>query len=339
MPTVSLCLIVKNEEKYLAPCLASARAGVDEIIVVDTGSTDRTLEIAAEFGARIFQHPWEKHFSKHRNQSIGYAQGDWILWLDADEALQPGAEPILREAIRNTACDSFMTTMICYFDNRTRTSWNNTLKLFKNRQGIHFQGAVHNQVVGFKNAGFCPLKIFHYGYDQDRKSIQKKFERTSLLLQNAIREEPENFRHYHDLAVSFSSMNRFAKTLSVGLKAVECYRANQEHDPNILWTYFVVASAAFNLGRLDQAQAYAEQALRLNPEHLDSHFVLASVCAARKDRPGFESSYRIFSNLAPEYRAHPERLAGLVLNKLDEQWRLDLEYAALLLADHLKAEA
>ena len=84
-PTLSLCMIVKDEESMLANCLKSVNGYVDEIIVVDTGSSDRTVEIAEEHGAKVFHHQWENDFSKHRNQAIGYASGDWILVLDADE--------------------------------------------------------------------------------------------------------------------------------------------------------------------------------------------------------------------------------------------------------------
>ena len=80
-------MIAKNEERVLARCLASVRAIVDEIILVDTGSTDRTVEIAESFGARVYHAPWENDFSKVRNVSLSYATKDWILVLDADEEI------------------------------------------------------------------------------------------------------------------------------------------------------------------------------------------------------------------------------------------------------------
>jgi glycosyltransferase involved in cell wall biosynthesis len=84
---ISLCMIVKNEEHCLRRCLDSVRDYVDEMIIVDTGSTDHTVEIAKSYHAQIYHHPWENDFSKHRNQSLSYATGDWILQLDADEEL------------------------------------------------------------------------------------------------------------------------------------------------------------------------------------------------------------------------------------------------------------
>lgn len=80
-------MMVKNEEEMLPRCLNSIKHLIDELIVVDTGSTDKTIEIAESFGAKIYHHPWENNFSKHRNQSLGYATGDWIIQIDADEEL------------------------------------------------------------------------------------------------------------------------------------------------------------------------------------------------------------------------------------------------------------
>ena len=85
--TISLCMIVKDEEEFLPGCLESVKEAVDEIIIVDTGSTDRTVEIAKSYGAKVYFHPWENDFSKARNYSISYATGDWIMYLDADEEL------------------------------------------------------------------------------------------------------------------------------------------------------------------------------------------------------------------------------------------------------------
>ena len=91
----------------------------------------QAIEIARSFDAHVYQHPWENDFSKHRNQSLSHAHGDWIFWIDADEVLEPGGGEIIREGVRNDGIDSLIVTMVCYFENRTRESWNNSIKLFK----------------------------------------------------------------------------------------------------------------------------------------------------------------------------------------------------------------
>src|SRR5437667_7943437 len=83
--SLSLTMIVRNEEATLAACLSSAADLVDEIVVVDTGSTDGTKEVAARFGARVFDFPWRDDFAAARNESLSHARGNWILWLDGDE--------------------------------------------------------------------------------------------------------------------------------------------------------------------------------------------------------------------------------------------------------------
>ncbi|MFZ2655904.1 MAG: glycosyltransferase family 2 protein, partial [Victivallales bacterium] len=98
-PTLSVCMIVKNEEAFLGRCLKSVVDHVDEIIIVDTGSTDRTVGIAKSFGARIYYHPWQDDFSLHRNQSISYARGRWIFIIDADEEYRASSKRNLREEV------------------------------------------------------------------------------------------------------------------------------------------------------------------------------------------------------------------------------------------------
>src|ERR1700735_3067517 len=85
MATVSLCIIARNEAANLAACLAPLLPLVHETIVVDTGSTDGTQAIATQHGARVFDFPWCDDFAAARNESLRYATGDWILWMDADD--------------------------------------------------------------------------------------------------------------------------------------------------------------------------------------------------------------------------------------------------------------
>ena len=95
-------MIVKNEERFLRNCLESAKGVVDEIVIVDTGSTDGTLAIAREYGAKIIEHAWNDDFSEARNVSLQHATGTWALWLDADEEIAPDSGAHFREAIART---------------------------------------------------------------------------------------------------------------------------------------------------------------------------------------------------------------------------------------------
>src|SRR5690242_19447443 len=101
-PFISACLIVKNEEDNLARCLGSVASAVDEIVLVDTGSTDRTVEIAEQFGARVFHFTWCDDFSAARNESLRHARGEWILWVDGDDELVEAQPDALRTLCSRT---------------------------------------------------------------------------------------------------------------------------------------------------------------------------------------------------------------------------------------------
>lgn len=98
--TISACMIVKDEENALPGCFESIENVVDEVVVVDTESTDRTMEIAKEYGAAVYEHEWKGHFGEARNVSFDKATSDWILYIDADERLSEDLRVHLRELIQ-----------------------------------------------------------------------------------------------------------------------------------------------------------------------------------------------------------------------------------------------
>ena len=125
-------MIVKNEEGLLPKCLESVKDHIDEIVAVDTGSTDRTVEIATSYGARVFSHPWEGDFSKHRNQSIGYANKEWILILDADEVVEKESASRLRDVLKEKKADGLYLTVRSAYDKGRGVAVHNSIRLFRN---------------------------------------------------------------------------------------------------------------------------------------------------------------------------------------------------------------
>ena len=162
---ISACMILKNEEKLLPRCLGSIKDHVDEIIVVDTGSRDKTVSIAQSFGAKVYHHPWEHHFSKHRNQSLDYATGDWLFIIDADEELLPHRGLSLQQALQTGEdIDSALIPVECA--SPTGIIQANSVRFFKNHKGIHYQGRVHNDLMGIKRSLFLDeVRLFHHGYN------------------------------------------------------------------------------------------------------------------------------------------------------------------------------
>src|SRR5580658_3270077 len=97
--SVSLCMIVRNESAHLAEALTSAQGLVNEVVIVDTGSTDNTRRIALDHGARVYDFPWCDDFAAARNECIRHASSEWIFWLDADDHLPEGSRPRLQAVL------------------------------------------------------------------------------------------------------------------------------------------------------------------------------------------------------------------------------------------------
>jgi tetratricopeptide (TPR) repeat protein len=189
---LSACMIVKNEEKNLERCLKSIKKLVDEIVVVDTGSTDQTVSIAKHFGARVYHHEWQNDFSLHRNQAISYAQGRWVMTIDADEEL------VLENNVDNKQIREFLRSMdnrypaVCITFHDIQKGSDilqfNSARIFR-RGLVEYKGMVHNQptlkIEG--NSVFCPgIHLKHYGYDLTPEQKAAKFERTHTLLMKQI---------------------------------------------------------------------------------------------------------------------------------------------------------
>ena len=117
MPQISLCMIAKNEQANLKKCLNSVKDLVDEIIIVDTGSTDKTKEIAKKFGAKIVDFKWKDDFSAARNECLKHATKDWILVLDADEAIDENGSKEIKELIKKEY-DAYLLPQINYSSSR-----------------------------------------------------------------------------------------------------------------------------------------------------------------------------------------------------------------------------
>lgn len=188
---LSACLIVRNEEKNLERCLKSIQKLVDEIVVIDTGSTDDTIKIAKRFAARVYSHPWQNDFSFHRNQAIDYAEGEWLMVIDADEefCLSEGVSYAgVRDFIEKTKKYNAVALTLRDIQKGREIMQFSTVRFFR-KGWIHYEGIVHNQakLKDDGDAQMCPfVTLKHYGYDLTPEQKKAKFERTSTLLQKQI---------------------------------------------------------------------------------------------------------------------------------------------------------
>jgi tetratricopeptide (TPR) repeat protein len=194
--SITLAMIVKDEEATLARAITSAKDVVDEIVVVDTGSTDRTVEIATELGAKVVTHAWNDDFAAARNAGLEHATGDWILFLDADEQLVASDAAKLRDLAARPWREGFLLTIV----NRVGTAGSGTaltqdvLRMFRNRPEHRFEGRIHESVLQclpsdaperLETAG---VRIDHDGYLDTTRAAKGKSARNLKLLERQVAE-------------------------------------------------------------------------------------------------------------------------------------------------------
>ena len=151
-------MIVRDEEKNLPHCLESVRGMFDEIVVVDTGSTDRTKEIARAFGAKVFDFAWVDNFAAARNEALSHATGDYAFWLDADDVVEPGELEKLRALLRRLrAGDEAAYVVRCACDPGPDGTGGETVvdhvRLFPLRDDVRWTYRVHEQILPALAAG------------------------------------------------------------------------------------------------------------------------------------------------------------------------------------------
>ncbi|MBI5799635.1 MAG: glycosyltransferase [Verrucomicrobia bacterium] len=196
-PRLTIFVIAKNEEKFLGQCLDSVRGLADQLIVVDTGSTDSTVEIAKMRGAEVYSHPWEDDFSAARNAALAHATGDWVMFLDADEELPACEHAKLRADM--AAADVLAVRLRLQNVGQEEDGQCYVPRLWRNAPGLFFYGRVHEQVFpsilvkceawGMETRlGTATLR--HHGYSAEVIADRNKIERNLRLLRRAIEELP-----------------------------------------------------------------------------------------------------------------------------------------------------
>ena len=193
-PLLSAALIVRDEERFLEGCLVSLAGRVDEVVIVDTGSTDRSRDIARSQGARLIEARWSGDFSAVRNVGLEAAGGDWILYLDADERVVE----FDRAAVAALCADRAFVAYTVLFRPVTGYTRYREFRLFRNRRDVRFTGLIHETVLPDLEAlrarrglrfGASTVAIDHYGYDGDQ---QHKHERNLPLLNARLARDPHH---------------------------------------------------------------------------------------------------------------------------------------------------
>lgn len=226
--TISQCMIVKNEEKNIRRALSWGKDIMCEQIVVDTGSSDRTVEIAREMGAKIFFFPWINDFAAAKNFAIDQAKGDWIAFLDADESFTPEDAAKIPEILEYVGedVDGLLTGIADLDENNNITSGGTMIRFFVNRPDLRYVGKIHEHLVRKGRSGLHltdatkQLAFLHTGYQEQEKRDKSKFERNLNIILEILKQEPENCDYLGYLGDTYSSDGKNEEARDAYKKAV-----------------------------------------------------------------------------------------------------------------------
>jgi len=291
---ISLCMIVRDEEKNLPKCLESVKNFVDEKIVLDTGSSDNTREIARNMGAILHSEEWQGNFSYHRNRVIAQATHPWIMVMDADEYL-PAMKP---DQIRNIkiAINKMPTEITGLSVEINDVDPEGNLRLKQNGVRIfragsaHYQGIVHNEIVISGLVVPIDLKIIHTGYNDD--SLEKKYIRSEKLLQKRIKDKPFDWDAWYYLANLYFEKG----SIKEGMKcAKECFNhlppgMRRHSDVTYFTLYYSMAMVyidsaikesdkSVKLYYIQEAIKYAQTGLSICKDDPDLNFAMTLIAA------------------------------------------------------------
>jgi glycosyltransferase involved in cell wall biosynthesis/Flp pilus assembly protein TadD len=293
---VSLCLIVKNEEANLPACLGSAADLVDEVIVVDTGSTDATKEIAARYGAKVFDFPWCDSFAAARNESLRHATGDWLFWLDADDRIDEENRAKLRNLFAGLGDENsaYVMKCLCVPDKATGTATVvDHVRLFRNRPDVRWTYRVHEQILpAVRQTGgdsrWADVVIRHVGY-QDPALRHKKLERDLRLLRLEDNERPDDPFTLFNFGQVAQELGRHEEAIPLLRRSLE---RSHPKDSIVRKLYALLANCHRQLGQPAEALAACGQGLVHCPDDAELLFVQSLLLREKGDRAGAEASLR-----------------------------------------------
>ncbi|MEC4891673.1 MAG: tetratricopeptide repeat protein [Oscillatoria sp. PMC 1051.18] len=230
---LSLCAIVKNEEKNLPKCLLSVKELIDEIVILDTGSSDRTVEVAKSFGAKLSHFQWCNDFAVARNEALNYVETEWVLVLDADEVLEPKIIPQIKQAIKNP--DYLVINLLRQEIGAKQSPYSLISRLFRRHPAVRFSRPYHaiiddsvNQLLQQENhwqiVSLPEVAILHYGYQQTAIASQDKYNRAQKIMEGYLANNPDDAYICNKLGALYLQINRLASGIELlqrGLKAAE----------------------------------------------------------------------------------------------------------------------
>lgn len=295
---VSLCMIVKDEERNLPRCLNSLKPVVDEIIIVDTGSSDRSRDVSELFGARVFDHSWCADFSAARNAALKEAIGNWILVMDADEVLSPLDHDRFRRMIGDSAgsCVAFDMESRNYQSKINVEKWHpndgiyhaqeagagwipsSKVRIFPNGKNIRFRNAIHEMVDRSLSeaqieVNKTSIPVHHYGYlDQERQN--RKGEHYYQLGRKKLAETGEDdIKALAELAIQAGGIGRYEEAIELWNKVID-------GNPSLALAFFNMGFVYLQMGKFKESRDASAKAMKLQRDYYEAvnNYAMAELC-------------------------------------------------------------
>jgi GT2 family glycosyltransferase/tetratricopeptide (TPR) repeat protein len=272
---ISLCMIAKDEESVIGDCLRSTQGVFTQTTLVDTGSSDRTKEIALGLGAELHDFPWTQSFSEARNESLKYAKGDWIFWLDADDTLPVSTAELILQAAINAPRDvvAFVVPVQFVGGDGTRVDH---VKLFRNQPEIRFEFHIHEQILpSLRKVGGrverLEAVVMHTNYDTSVEGQERKCLRDKPMLLKDLAERPEHPFVLFNLGMTAHYTNEHEEAIDF---LTRCIVASTPIESHVRKTYALLGVSKRELGDHEAAMADYREGLQAVGEDPELRFQL-----------------------------------------------------------------
>lgn len=279
---LSIAMIVKNEEKNLERTLKALeplKGKIDyEIVIVDTGSEDNTINIAKKFTDRVYEHKWTGNFGEMRNISVNYCKGEWILVLDADEVIED-ADRIV-DFFKSGNSEKYCSAEIQFknFVNEDEKNYfvGSLFRLFKNIKDFKYEGRVHEQPKVFSPYVKSNIMVLHYGYSRaDYNLMIYKYERNVKILLKDLKEGVRPLYTRFQLAQTYAMANKHREALDIIKEAYILDKKTNDDTRNINVAHFY-AMELLKINNYEKAIEVSNEIIQYNDKNIDFYYIVGS---------------------------------------------------------------
>jgi tetratricopeptide (TPR) repeat protein len=276
-------MIVRDNETTIAAALESIRPWVDEIIIVDTGSKDGTLDICRRFGARIYHFPWCDDFSAARNESLKHARGEWIFWMDSDDTISEECGRQLRELADGPHADNVLGYVMQVHcpgsgeEGQHDVTAVDHVKLIRNRDDLRFEGRIHEQLMpairrARADVVWTNIHVRHSGADHSPEGFRRKLDRDLRILHRELQDAPDHPFVLFNLGMTYADAKRFDEAIGY---LERCLTVSKSDESHLRKAYALIVASLAQTGRHDEALARCQEGLALYPTDKELLFRLA----------------------------------------------------------------